>query len=208
MLSSNAIEKKINIGKRGFSISIPQSIREINGWKLYTRFSYTADPEKHKLVLTESGENTDHQLALHFASMIKVGCNMCSLAGWKKGDTITITFQGDKITMRRTRVAEKKPLEKKPQQEKVNHIHNNGMFPLRPDRVVCKNNRWLVGTRFSCATEDGKIILQESDDGERKISEITGMISITKTTCQRAGLNKCDPIIVEYEDKKIIIARA
>jgi hypothetical protein len=51
------------------------------------------------------------------------------------------------------------------------------------------------------------IVLEESIEGTRKISEYTGRIAINESICRSAGFGKGDPVIVTYEDKKIIMLR-
>lgn len=81
--------------------AIPQKILSFAGWKRYTRFACTEDPENHLLVLEESiGEPTANQITL-CSGCIKISNNTCHAVGWKAGDAINIRHEGKKIIMRR-----------------------------------------------------------------------------------------------------------
>jgi hypothetical protein len=80
---------------------IPRKIMNLTGWKLYTRFAYTPDREKHVLVLEESKEPTVHQITLCSSGCITINRNTCHEVGWKAGDTILVKHEGMKIIMRR-----------------------------------------------------------------------------------------------------------
>lgn len=196
------------VSKAGLLHTIQKQVVEINGWKRYTRFSYVADPEKHQLILTPCKDtNSNHTLVLCANHTITICRSVCTLAGWDGGDIINIVFKGKQAIMERVKSAEKmQGAQEKP--EKVNHIRNDGRFSLNPDRVIAKNNGWCIGTRFSCNAEDGRIVLEESESGDRKINGQLGLIAIPKSMCQSAGLVKRDPVTVSYEGRQIIIARA
>lgn len=196
----------------GLLHSIPRPVLEVNGWKRYTRFAYSVDPEKHQLIIEPCNDvHSNHTLVLCSDGKIKICYNVCTLAGWDAGDIILIVFRGKKTIMVRTKASERERVEERQQDQqeigKVYHINGCGYFQLLPDCMISKRNGWTSGTRFSCATENGKIVLEESVDGDRKINGLKGLITVSKSICQRAGLHKCDPISVGYEGKKIIIER-
>lgn len=205
----NETQKERIIGEKGFYISIPAKITRKNKWHIYTRFSHSVDPENHILTLEKSGENGDNQVVLRGSHTVRINCNMCTDAGWQAGDTVSIKFDDTKIIMRRIKKGiqeSHKPVVKRPQnQEILRRVHMSGHFPLIPDRKICTNNRWRAGTLFSCVVREKKIILEESAAGTRKISEYTGIISITGSMCRAAKLKKGDPLKIDYEGKKIII---
>jgi hypothetical protein len=147
--------------------------------------------------------NNNNTLALCSDGKIKIGYNICTLVGWQAGDTISVAFRGEKAIMKRIKNT-------KLCTQNVNHIHGTGCFSFLPARLVAKRNGWTVGTRFSCAVEDDKIVLETSADGDLKINSRgrrIGLISIPCSIIASAGLEKRDPVQVDYEDTQIIIRR-
>lgn len=195
----------------GITHVIPRPVCKINGWKTYTRFAYTADPEKRQLILEPCYDVRNNALALCSGGTIKICYNICALAGWEAGDTISVVLRGEKTIMERVKTTENVQAEPKEELEKINHVSLLGDFQFLPDYLISKKNDWTVGTRFSCSVEDAKIVLEESETGERQISGCDGnigRINISKSICLLAKLHKHDPVKVDYEDKKIIIRRA
>jgi hypothetical protein len=78
----------------------PAAYKKANNWKRHTRFECSVNPKKYQVILTEPTEKTNRKILL--SNNLRISANVCSDAGWEKGDIITVKYEGNMIVCTKT----------------------------------------------------------------------------------------------------------